>query len=381
MAVNDIIPLFKPAWCAEEAEAVTRVMQSGWWALGPETEAFEDEFAAYTGARYAVAVNSGTMALKLAARATGLTGGLVVCPALTFISTALAMHQLGNRIVFADVNDADLLLNWHDVANKFTQHELAEGPRGVVPVWYAGQVSPPKPEILLPACTRMIEDCAHAAGSREAGKVGRAAAWSFHAVKNLATGDGGMVTTDDEYVAREVRRLRWLGIDKSTWDRDKDSKTGYGWDYDIRALDGEKAHMNDVTAAIGRVQLRHLDERNSTRRAIGMVYRAQLRGLEWLRNPPLWRNESAHLYVVRVWGEHRDRFIRHMISSGVSAGVHYKPLTHYVNSAGRPLFGNEPANLPITERVWKTLVTLPLFPAMTESDVEKVVQAVRSFPV
>jgi perosamine synthetase len=377
--VSNVIPLFRPACSDEEIEAVTRVMKSGWWACGPETEAFEDEFAAYAGARYAVAVNSGTMALKLSAMATGLTGGIVVCPALTFISTALVMHQLGNTVIFADINDDTLTLNWHDVRSKFAAFENTGGTRGVVPVWYAGFVDPPL--YPLPACTRVIEDCAHAAGSSKAGKVGRVAAWSFQAVKNLACGDGGMVTTDDEHVAREVRRLRWVGIDRSTWDRDKNAGTGYGWDYDIAALDGEKAHMNDISAAIGRVQLRLLDDRNSVRRAVAAIYREQLHDLGWLRLPVISRDDSAHLYVVRVPQPRRTAFIRHMLDSGVSAGVHYKPLTHYKDVLGRPLFGCEPESVPMTEHVWETLVTLPLFPGMTDEDIETVISGVRSFPV
>lgn len=375
-----MIPLFKPSCGEEEIEAVTRVMRSGWWAQGPESEAFEREFAAYADTRYAVAVSSGTAALRLAAMATGLTGGIVVCPALTFVSTALVMQQLGNQVVFADIEESTLTLNWKLAAAELNARNRSPGPRGVVPVWYAGNVSPLPPwsSTQLPILTRVIEDCAHAAGSFLAGSIGRAACWSFQAVKNLATGDGGMVTTDDEHVAREVRRLRWLGIDRSTWDRDKDAKIGYGWDYDIRAADGEKAQMSDIAAAIGRVQLRHLDERNAARREIAGIYHRSFSDVPWLSAPEISRDSSAHLYVVRVPAKDRDRFIQHMITRGVSAGVHYKPLTHY-ESAGRSLFGAQ-APLPVTERVWQTLVTLPLFPDMTAGELEQVIEAVRSFP-
>ena len=373
-----MIPLFKPAYSQAESRAVSRVLKSGWWAIGPETEKFEDEFAKYVGVRYAVAVNSGTMALKLAGAATGMRNGIVVCPALTFVSTALAMRQLGNEIIFADINETTLTLSWFDAAVKFSAVDHLGGPRGIVPVWYAGNVETAFTDS-LPACTRVIEDCAHAAGSKNAGKIGRVAAWSFHAVKNLATGDGGMVTTDDEYVAREVRRMRWVGIDKTTWDRDKDSKVGYGWDYDIRALDGEKAHMNDITAAIGRVQLRHLNANNMARRYIAEQYTSQLRDVKHVGTPTLYKDSSSHLYVIRVHKNDRDRFIQHMISNGVSAGVHYKPLTHYTDNVGRPLFGPQ-AELPVTERVWQTLVTLPMYPAMTQPEMEKVIETVKSFP-
>lgn len=368
-----MIPLFKPAVSREETRAVGRVIRSGWWAQGAEAEKFENEFADYTGARYAVSVSSGTMALKLAGKATGMINGTVVCPALTFISTALALQQLGNTIKFADVNDVNLTMDWYKAKTLLEEAGKDSGPLGVVPVWYAGTVNKLLPT--LPACTRVIEDCAHAAGSFEAGTLGIAAAWSFHAVKNLACGDGGMVTTDDEWVAKEVRRLRWCGIDRSTWERD--NKRPYGWDYDIKKLDGEKATLSDINAAIGRVQLKHLDKNNAKRRAIADAYAKEFTSIPWLTTPLLpRRNESSHLYVIRV--SSRDRFIEHMLAQGVSAGVHYKPLYKYTDRYDRPLFGAQD-DLPVTDRVWRTLVTLPMYPDMTQAEQEQVIEAVKSY--
>lgn len=380
-----MIPVFRPTLHGdEEVEAVSRVLRSGWWTIGPETEAFEEEFARYAGVRHAVALSSGTAALQLAARATGLVNGVVVVPALTFFSTALAMHHAGNEVRFADIDGGSLTLDWDSVNRVLRSCEKTPGPRGVVPVWYGGQVDTMR-GITLPDCTRVIEDCAHAAGSSMAGQVGRAACWSFHAVKNLAAGDGGMVTTDDDHIAREVRRMRWVGIDKSTWDRDKNAKAGYGWDYDIRALDGEKAHMNDITAALARVQLRHLDEDNARRRTIARRYLEELQAVpgyyKWLTLPAVSEDSATHMYAIRLRAGNRDRFVQHMIASGVSVGVHYKPLTHYRDRHDRPLFGNEQVSLPVTEAVWETLVTMPLFPSMTDDDVEAVLRAVRSFLV
>ncbi len=370
-----MISLFKPSCGDEEIEAVTRVLRSGWWGLGPETEAFEAEFAKFTGARYAVAVNSGTAALELAAKATGLTGGIVVVPALTFVSTGLAMQHAGNLVVFADIDEKTLCIDWTDAYEKACEFE--DGNWGIVPVWYGGTVRVP-PGPVREAFT-VIEDCAHAAGSAFAGAFGEAAAWSFHAVKNLAAGDGGMVTTDSEDVAKELRRLRWCGIDRSTWDRDKDSRVGYGWDYDITG-DGEKAHMNDLTAALGRVQLKHLSERNAGRRAIARMYNAEFDGLDWLSTPAVSDESSTHLYVVRVAAGRRDQLIQHCISNGVSAGVHYKPINTYTALFGKrhDLECGQSAT-PVTDRLWKTLVTLPLFPAMTNEQIQRVICVVRSF--
>lgn len=362
-----MIPLFKPSCTEEEIEAVSRVLRSGWWAMGPEVEAFEEEFARYVDVRYAVAVNSATSALELAARACGITGKTVVVPALTFVSTAQAMQHAGNKIVFADIDANDCVIDWKSVAN------FGDTIDAVVPVWYSGYVLPPEgagfdsPWPTVP----IIEDCAHAAGSNDAGKIGWVACWSFQAVKNLATGDGGMVTTDDPEVAAKVRALRWCGIDKSTWERDRGK---YGWDYSI-PQDGEKMHMNDITAALGRVQLRRLDAMNARRRDIKLRYWQELHQVPWLTVQPAWPYDSNHMATVMVPEEDRDRFIDHMLDNGVSAGVHYKPLTHYPH-----LFPGE-HNVPMTEMVWKTLVTLPLFPDMTIDEVMKVVSTVKSFPV
>lgn len=360
-----MIPLFRPSCTDEEVEAVSRVLRSGWWGMGPETEAFESEFADYVGVEHAVAVNSATSALELAARATGVVNGIVVVPALTFVSTAQAMQHAGNRVIFADVTEEDLCIDWADARLKLAMHYASYpvGPKAIVPVWYGGAVAwPPyiSPDVMV------IEDCAHAAGSAAAGLYS-VACWSFHAVKNLATGDGGMVTTNDPEVARKLRALRWCGIDKSTWERDQGK---YGWDYDIPA-DGEKMHMNDITAALGRVQLRRLDDMNERRRVIARNYHNQLGHLEWLRLPVLCSSDSQHLYVVRT--EERNRFIDHMLECGVSAGVHYKPLTHYPH-----LFPGT-HEVPVTERVWQTMVTLPLFPDMTFSEMEQVIEAVKAF--
>jgi perosamine synthetase len=372
-----VIPLFKPSCGDEEIEAVSRVLRSGWWGMGPETELFEQEFAGYTGSRHAVAVSSGTAALELAARAIGLTDGVVAVPALTFVSTAQAMRHAGNQVIFADIEEDTLCIDWDDAVRKLCKPEYLRRSAGIVPVHYAGRLARMPDSIGYCRDSRLIviEDCAHAAGTARAGTSGDAGAWSFHAVKNLATGDGGMVTTDDEDVARELRRLRWCGIDRSTWDRDKDSKVGYGWDYCINS-DGEKAHMNDITAALGRVQLRHLDTRNQVRCSIASMYNEAFAGLDWLKTPRVGVFQSMHLYAARVPAADRQRFIQHMISQGVSAGVHYKPLNHY------PLLfpGAHGSDTPVTERVWQTLVTLPLFPDMTHPQVEQVIAAVRSFP-
>jgi perosamine synthetase len=308
-----------------------------------------------------VAVNSGTAALQLACEALDVAGGEVIVPALTFASTALAPMHAGARVVFADVDEDSLCLDWRDAGRRMTPET-----RAVIPVWYGGTVTPRSAPWWPPGF--IIEDCAHAAGSVGAGKQGALACWSFHAVKNLATGDGGMITTSDGGLAARLRRLRWCGIDRSTWERDRGA---YGWEYDI-AEPGHKAHMNDLTAALGLAQLRRLGEMNEARRGLVARYLDALAGLGWLRLPA-WRMDSSwHLFWVRVDAERRDSLVKHLLANGVSAGVHYKPLNQF------GVFG-EHQPLPVTDRVWRELVTLPLFPGMTGAEHAQVTAAVRSF--
>jgi perosamine synthetase len=302
------------------------------------------------------------MALQLTLEAMGVTGGEVIVPALTFVSTGLAALRNGCRVIFADIDEDTLCLDWADVAAKRTPRT-----RAVIPVWYAGRKSLPWVQHYAALRgLRIIEDCAHAAGTPGAGLAGDAGCWSFHAVKNLACGDGGMVTTDDGDLAAKVRALRWCGIDKSTWARDQGR---YGWDYDI-PVPGWKAHMNDLAAAIGLVQLARLEEMNEARRRLARAYLAELKDLDWLRLPEYQENCSWHLLAVRTAA--RDALVDHLLAAGVSAGVHYKPLNAY------PWFGARQI-LPVTDRVWRTLVTLPLFPDMTQAEQEQVIEAVRSF--
>lgn len=358
-----MIPLFRPSCSDREIERVTRVLRSGWWRLGPETEELERKFREFAGTRHAVAVNSATMGLQLTCEALRVRGGEIIMPALTFAATGLAAVHNGCRIVFADINENTLCMDWDDAAAKITPHT-----RAVIPVWYGGTVIMPSPawqsrplEFDIP----VIEDCAHAAGSSLAGHLGFAACWSFETVKNIAAGDGGMVTTNSSELAARLRRSRWFGIDRSTWDR---SGQAYSWDYDIPSA-GWKANMNDITAAIALAQLERLDEMNKARKMVALRYLDELKDLEWLRLPS-WREDSAwHLFAVRT--ENRDDLIRHMQVNGVSAGVHYRPLNTY------EAFGRQ--ELPVTDRVWKTLVTLPLFTDMTEDEVTQVIQVVRSW--
>jgi perosamine synthetase len=359
-----MIPIFKPSYTNLERTYVNAVLESGWWGLGPMTERFEKKFAEYVGAKYAVAVNSATAALDLALRVHNIHDGEVIIPALTFVSDGLAALYSNNKVVFADINEDTLDIDWADVYQKVTKKTKA-----IIPVHYGGknakvpndypiQYDGGQPIIV-------IEDAAHAAGSKNA--FPNTTCWSFHAVKNLATGDGGMITTNDEEIYKKLIPMRWCGIDKSTWER---SQKKYGWDYSIDTI-GYKCHMNDITAALGLAQLERLEEMNGKRKLRVLQYLEELRNITWLKLPKWDTNSSWHMFVVRIAEEDRNRFIDYMLAHGISVGVHYKPLNTY------DIFPK--TKLPVTDRVWKTLVTMPLYPDLTDEDFNHIINTVKSF--
>lgn len=380
------VPLFRPSLGEEELEALRPVFASGWIGLGPRTQQFEEEIARYLGVRYAVGLNSATAALHLALATLGVgEGDEILLPSLTFVSTAHAVRYTGATPVFVDVDGETLNIDPRDLDRKATPRSKA-----VIAVHYGGD--PCDMGAVLEVARRrgllVVEDAAHAMGTevdargRKAGSLGDAGCFSFHAVKNLATGDGGMLVTDREDVWRRARRLRWMGIDKDTWDRTEDAEekarsgvrryAGYHWYYEVAEL-GFKCHMNDITAAIGLSQLAKLDAANERRRAIRSRYDLAFAGLPGLRTPvPQPFPSASHNYVVRL--DRRDDLNVFLRDRRIASGVHYLPV--HLQPYYRDRYS---ADVPVTEEVWKRLLTLPMYPDLSEEDLLRVVAAVREF--
>lgn len=355
----------------EEIEAVAGVLESGWIGMGPRTKEFEEEFARFTGVKFAVGLNSATAALHLAVKALGINSGEIIVPAITFISTALAATYNNAKPVFADVYEDTLNIDVDDIKRKITKKT-----RAIIPVHYGGH--PVELDDILDIANehdlKMIEDCAHACGSlykgRHVGSLGDVGCFSFHAVKNLATGDGGMLTTNSEEIAKKVERLRWLGIDKSTFLRS--GKDNYSWNYGVAEV-GYKYHMNDITAAIGLVQLKKLEKMNERRAEIAGIYNKNFRDIDWIQLPVEkdYVKSAHHNYVVKV--NDRDKLMAFLAERGISTGVHYMPL--YLH----PIYEGIKANTPTVEEIWKKIITLPLYPDMTFNDINKVVNSIKAF--
>lgn len=372
------LPYSLPDIGDDETDAVVETLRSGWLAPGPRVLAFERAFAERIGARHAIAVTSCTAGMHLALLACGVgPGDEVIVPAITFPATANVVVHAGATPVLADVDPVDLTLDPAAVRAKLTPRTKA-----ILPVHYAGQACRMEElqAIARDRGLRVIEDAAHAFGTTYRGEpVGRtpdAAVFSFYATKNLTTGAGGMVTTDDDRVAEEVRRRRMHGLSADAWGRYSESGTPF---YQVVAP-GFNYTMSDMEAAIGLVQLRRADALLARRRAIAERYAALLGDVPEIALPREHEpGHSWHLYVIRLrrgaLNIDRDAFLRAMRDEGVGTSVHFIPL-HY-HPYYRETFGWKRGDYPRAEAAFEEIVSLPLYTRMSDADVERVAQAVR----
>ncbi|MEX2246003.1 MAG: DegT/DnrJ/EryC1/StrS family aminotransferase [Dehalococcoidia bacterium] len=367
-----MIPVFRPSFDDEEWYALREPLQAGWVALGPKTKEFEQRFAEYIGVPHAVALNSATAALHLAMKILDVEGGEVITTPLTFVSTNHAILYNGGTPVFADLEEDTLNIDPAQIERLITTKTKA-----IMLVHYGGHACDVDriKEIIGDRDIKIIEDAAHAAGGeykgRKVGTLGDAACFSFQAVKNMTTGDGGMLTVWDEDFDRRVRELRWLGLSSDTASRSAtDGK--YSWYYEAVEV-GFKCHMNDIAAAIGLVQLRKLDRMNERRRELAAQYDRAFAAADWIQTPveKEYTRSARHNYVIKV--DNRDDLIAFLREREISTGVHYVPNHFY------QMYRGCKADVPVTERVWRKLVTLPLFPDLTGDQMEHIIGSVLEF--
>ena len=365
-----MIQLFKPYVSEEAIAAVNEVLRSGWIGLGPKTAEFEARFSEYIGTEYAVCVNSATSALHLAMVVSGVgPGDEVITTPLTFVSTNHAILYQKATPVFADVDPTTLNIDLNKAEALLTSQTKA-----IVAVHYAG--NPLDIDKLYDFAGRhrlaVIEDAAHACGAsfngRKIGSFGLTC-FSFHAVKNLPMGDGGMLTTSDKDIYQQLQRLRWVGIDRTTYER---SSGKYQWEYDVREL-GYKYHGNDILSAIGLEHLKRLDEWNARRREIVDIYRSRLSSsmpsrLRFVEHTP-GAVSANHLCVIRV--QDRDRLVDALKLMDISVGVHYKP-----NHLYEPYRMARKGDLSVAETAYREILSLPLHILLTDDDVHRVCDAV-----
>ena len=376
---EDFIPYNLPDITEAEIDEVVDTLRSGWIAKGPRTIKFEKEFAEYLGAKHAIAVNSCTAALHISLLTQNIgPGDEVITTPMTFASTASTILHCGAKPVFADIDYRTGCIDPDEVEKKITPRTKA-----IVPVHYSGQVCDLDRiyELADKHGLYVSEDAAHALWSRYKGRlIGNglrgAASYSFYATKNLATGDGGMLVTDRDDIAERARILVGQGMSHNAWNR---YAKGGSWKYDI-VEPGYKYNMFDIQAALGLVQLSRLEEMQKRRLEIAPVYQEEFGKIDAVEPPfvPEFATHCWHLYVLRVLPElltiDRDQFIVELNERNVGTSVHFIP-THTM-TAFRKL-GWKEGDFPMTEKHFERIISLPLYPSMTDEQVRYVVAAVR----
>lgn len=381
------VPYSRIACDGNELAYVKEVLESGWLTTAGKAQAFESKFSEIVGARYACAVNSCTAALHLGLEALGVgPGDKVFVPTMTFTASAEVVRYLGADPVFLDVEYGSSLITPEILLQAVDQHPDA---KVLIIVHYGGQPAQmisDGGEGILEICARrgikILEDAAHAfparCGSRMVGSLGDATCFSFYANKTITTGEGGMVTTDDESIANRVRLMRLHGIDRDVWNRY--TTAGSRWEYDVVAP-GYKYNMPDINAAIGLAQLERAATMRDQRERCAARYYERLADIEELDLPVLQRpaeDHAWHLFVPILKPEalvDRNQLVDLLAARGIGTSVPYKPLHRM--SYYRDRYSLEPGQFPAAERVWHGCVGLPLYPTLDDEDIDYVCDSIR----
>jgi len=364
-----MIPVLEPHANQKIIDEITKVLKSGWWGQGKITKQAEEAFAKYVGAKYAIGCNSGTAALDLCLKAYNIKGGELITTPMTFVADAIVGEWNGMDVTFNDIDARSLCLD----PNTLTATDKT---KAIIVVDSHGRLADVK-GIKEKAkqdlnggftCPLIIEDAAHAMFTPGAGKYADITMWSFQAVKSLPAGDGGMITTNDEDIYKKLRTLTWLGVEKSTYDRA--GKAKYAWDYDITQSEGTKSYMNDLTAVIVLNQLPRLAEMVAKRRAIQSKYNEAFKDIKQIRTPMF--SYTVQYYTIEC--EDRNGLSDYLAKKGIATSVHFKPLyemTYWAKAKKYPL--------PVCDKVWKKLLTLPVFYNLKWTETEYIIKSVKEF--
>jgi dTDP-4-amino-4,6-dideoxygalactose transaminase len=377
--MSDFIPFHIPDIGEEEIASVVETLRSGWLTTGPKAKRFEEEFAHYLGAGHAVAVNSGTAALHLALEAIGVgEGDEVIVPTMTFTATAEVALYLKAKPVLVDCEPGTLNIDAEKIERAITSKTKA-----IMPVDFGGQPCDYDPilEIARQRGLKVIEDAAHALPAsykgRRVGTFSDITCFSFYATKTIATGEGGMATTASPEWAERMRMMSLHGISKDAWKR----YTAEGsWYYEV-LQPGYKYNLTDVAAALGLVQLTKCDRFRDERRQIAAQYDRAFAELPEIERPVVAadREHAWHLYVIRLNLERlridRKEFIEALKKENIGTSVHFIPL--HLHPFYKRSFGYQPGDFPVATAAFERIISLPIFPGMTDAQIERVIGAVR----
>jgi perosamine synthetase len=375
--VNEI-PFHRPSIGAEEQAAVAKVLASGWLTTGPVAQQFEREFAEYVGSRHAVAVNSATAALHLALDAIGLRAGdEVLLPSYTFAATAEVVTYFGGVPVLCDSEPGGFNIDVADAERRMTPRTKA-----IIPVHIAGK--PCDMDQITQMAARhnlhVIEDAAHALPAkwrgRRIGSISEITAFSFYATKTITTAEGGMLTTNDEQVARRAAMMRLHGIAGDAWKRYSNAGN---WYYEVMAA-GFKCNLPDVLAAIGLAQLQKSNAMHQRRLELAQRYLSRFGRLEELELPPAGDGHAWHLFIARLrtGAAHitRDEMIAALKQAGIGTSVHFIPL--HLHPFYRDQYGYRRGDFPHAEAAYEGAISLPIYPDLSDDEAERVMSAVET---
>ncbi|MCP4373421.1 MAG: DegT/DnrJ/EryC1/StrS aminotransferase family protein [Deltaproteobacteria bacterium] len=366
------IPLCRPVIEQEDLQAVEEVLKSGWLTHGPKTTEFEQMFAEYIGVKHAVAMNSCTSALFLSILANNITGDLLV-PSFTFVASANAVKTAGATPVFVEINYHDCNVN-----PDLLEHYVTPQTQAIMVVHYAGQCCDMEKIVSFANKYNLlvIEDSAETIGGTYNGQ--RSGSWgigcfSFFPTKNITTGEGGMLTTNNDTLATNVRAFIGHGIDKTTFQREKGAKP---W-FRAAVMAGYNFRLSNILAAIGVEQMKKIERMNQARREHSFYLLDKLKEVEEI-DLPLENSHCKHVYqmfTIKLKKGNRDNMVFHLRKQGISASVHFDPPVH--KHPAYAAYNTIP--LPVTEKVAETIVTLPMFPQLTQYQLDTIITSVKDY--
>jgi dTDP-4-amino-4,6-dideoxygalactose transaminase len=375
---TSFLPFHFPEVTEDEIQSVVATLRSGWLTTGPKVKSFEEDFARYLGCQHAVAVNSGTAALHLALDAVGIKeGDEVIVPTFTFTATAEVVLYFKAKPVLVDCEADTFNIDPEDIERKITPKT-----RAIVPVHFAGQPCDMRRilDIAKKHKLAVIEDAAHALpsryGEKMVGTLGDITCFSFYVTKTITTGEGGMAVTDNPEWAERMRMMSLHGISKDAWKRYSHEGS---WYYEV-VFPGYKYNLTDIAAAIGIEQLKKCDRFWKARQQIAAAYDRGFASLPEIRRPGCAPGvqHAWHLYVVQLNPEQlrldRGQFIEALKSLGIGTSVHFIPL--HLHPFYRDVLGHRPEDFPVATSVFENIISLPIYPSMTEENITRVMNAV-----
>ncbi len=365
-----MISVAKPVMGSEELDNIKAVLGTGWLGMGDRVFQFEQKLKSLLGRKHVIAVNTGTAAIHLAVDALGINpGDEVIVPSLTFVASVQPVILSGGRPVFCEVDPETLNLDIGHVKKLITSRTKA-----IIPVHYGGD--PCDMELLLGIAESkgitVIDDAAHAFGSKYKGKlvgsIGHMTCFSFDPIKNVTCGEGGAVVLDDDERAQLIIKKRILGIDKDTWNRYKHTRS---WFYEVQTT-GYRYHMSNINAAIGLAQLEKMEGFFSVRRDVARFYDEALSGVRQIK---IFKRDYSKVvpFNYTILAEKRDELMEFLSKHGVGTVINYIP-NHI-----QPLFAGEGISLPVTEKIYGDMVSIPMHAALSMEDARQVVDAIKTY--